>query len=333
MTVCLLLARSAAAGTCDRGCLQGLADKLVASIVAHDVTRLPLAQTYAATEDSAPSAVGMMTLWRTVTASRDSYYVIDPVSEQVFLISTISEGSNDALLYGRMKVEANLISELELYTNRSRGQSGFQFSPAGRANFPVAWTMDIAPERRASRAELLQAGRSIFDTTVAAPAIAPGCVLMENGKVVAENAKVAQSVSPDTPGAKPTIVTNPDGTVPIPCGNPPIRPTDKHARTTIVDEQQGVVVSQAIVHGVVEPYLETNPAESAFVPYSLLAPFAAMLKEQRQSGQYHLASVRPMPATQAVAQLHRIFDGKLQGMMMLQSTGAPGSHSPWAATK
>ena len=56
-----------------------------------------------------------------------------------------------------------------------------------------------------------------------------------------------------------------------------------------------------------------------------------MLAKQRSSGKYQAAAVRRMPATQVVAELHRIYDGKLQAMMMLQNTGAPGSRSPWVA--
>ena len=324
------------AATCDRACLKGFADQLLASIVARDVTKLPLAKVYAATENSVPSALGMMVVWRTATAAKSNYYVIDPQSQQVFLISTVSEGPNDTLLFGRLKIQNSLISEIELYTSRSRGQSGFQFSPNALANMPKAWTVAVPPERRASRAALLQAGRSIFDTAVKAPDIGAGCVLYENGKVVAENAEVAKSVAPtDQPGAKPAAnnaaASNADGTVPIPCGNPPIRPTDKNARTDIIDEEQGIVVSIAIVNGVAEPYLVTNPTESAFVPNSMLQPFTDMLKKQQASGKFTAPAVRPMPASQVVAELHRVYDGKLQGLMMLQSSGATGSSSPWVA--
>lgn len=122
---------------------------------------------------------------------------------------------------------------------------------------------------------------------------------------------------------------NPDGTVPVPCGNPPNRPTDKHARTTIIDEEQGVVVSMAVVHGVAEPYLVTNPTESAFVPSALLQPYVDMLKQQQSSGRYAAPAVRPLPATAAVAEVHRIYDAKLQGLHLLVNLGAPGSRSPW----
>ena len=322
----LLCAQSrAAAPSCDRPCLTGFADKLVASIVAHDPTNLPLSPVYAATENSVPSALGMMVIWRTATAAKSRYDVIDPESAQVFLITTISEGPNDTLLFGRLKIRGNLIAEIELYTNRSRGQGGFQFDPDGPAHFPTAWTIPIGPERRASRAQLLEAGRSIFDTSVPAPDVAPGCVIMENGKVVAENPEVLEHIGP----TQNNPAVNPDGTVSVPCGNPPNRPTDKQARTTIIDEEQGVVVSLAVVNGIAEPYVITHPTESAFVPDALLQPYVAMLKKQQASGKFMDPAIREMSATAVTAELHRIYDGKLQGLHLLVNLGAPGSRSPW----
>jgi hypothetical protein len=321
-------AAAAAAAACDRACLKGFAEQLLESIVARDPTRLPLAHEYAATENSVPSALSLMVIWRTATAAKDRYYVIDPTSGQVFLIATLSEGPNDTLLFGRLRVDGRLVSEVELYTNRSRGQGGFQFDADGPSHLPAAWTVAVPPERRASRAALLLAGRSIFDTSVAAPEASSSCVVMENGRVVAENPDVLKAIGGPTDAPR---VVNPDGTVPVPCGNPPNRPTDKHARTTIVDEERGVVVSMAVVHGIAEPYLVTNPSESAFVPNALLQPYADMLKQQQSSGQFKAAAVRPMAASAAVSEVHRIYDGKLQGLHLLVNLGAPGSSSPWVS--
>ena len=328
-------AASADAPQCDRSCLRGFADKLIGSIVAHDPSTLPLSQVYAATENSVPSALGMMVMWRTATAAKSAYYVVDPESAQVFMIVTVAEGPNDTLLFGRLKIQHALISEVELYTNRSRGQGGFQFDPDGPSHFPRAWTAPIEPQRRASRAELLQAGRSIFDTSVKAPEASSSCVVMENGKVVAENPDVLKAIGSPSPGEpkekaqRTDLGVNPDGTVPVPCGNPPGRPTDKHARTTIIDEEQGIVVSLAVVHGVSEPYLVTNPTVSAFVPNAMLLPYADMLKAQQNSGRFKAPAIRQMSATAAVAEVHRVYDGKLQGLHLLVNLGAPGSESPW----
>jgi hypothetical protein len=323
---------SAGAAACDRACLKGLAEQLLGSIVAHDAMRLPLAHEYAATENSIPSALGLMVIWRTATAAKSSYYVIDPTSEQVFLIATLSEGPNDTLLFGRIKVDGRVISEIELFTNRSRGQGGFQFDADGPAHFPAEWTVSVPAERRASRAQLLEAGRSIFDTSVPAPDASSSCVVMENGKVVGENPDVLKAIGgPVTDEPKKVRPRNPDGTVPVPCGNPPNRPTDRHARTTVIDEEQGIVVSMAVVPGVAEPYLVTDPTESAFVPNALSQPYVDMLRKQQASGRYKGAAVRPMSATAAVSEVHRIYDGKLQGLHLLVNLGAPGSTSPWVA--
>ena len=323
---------SATAAACDRACLKGFADQLLGSIVAHDAAKLPLSHDYAATENSIPSALGLMVIWRTATAAKSGYYVIDPTSEQVFLIATLSEGPNDTLLFGRLKVDGRLISEIELFTNRSRGQGGFQFDADGPAHFPAEWTVSVPAARRATRAQLLEAGRSIFDTSVPAPDASSSCVVMENGKVVGENPDVLKAIGgPVTDEPKKVERRNPDGTVPVPCGNPPNRPTDKHARTTIIDEEQGVVISMAVVPGVAEPYLVTDPTESAFVPNALSQPYLDMLGKQQASGRFKGAAVRPMSATAAVSEVHRIYDGKLQGLHLLVNLGAPGSTSPWAA--
>jgi len=46
----------------------------------------------------------------------------------------------------------------------------------------------------------------------------------------------------------------------------------------------------------------------------LLQPYLDMLKKQQSSGEFKAAAVQPMSATAAVAEVHRIYDGKLQGL-------------------
>ncbi len=321
----------AQAANCNRNCLGAMADQVLASIVAHKPASLPLSTEYAATENNQPAALPMMTLWNTMTAVKAKYYVVDPVSEQLFLIATLAEGSHNVLLFGRLKVQNRQLTEIELFTDRSRANGGFQFDADGVAHFPAAWTVPLKPQQRAPRKVLLQAGLSIFDTGVDSPPVAEDCLLMENGKVVGEDPEVLKYVG--APDGKPETRRNPDGTVPIACGVPPFRPTDPLARTDIMDEESGVVVSLAMVSGNVEPYVITKPTDSAFVPFAMLQPYEDMLKVQRASGLYHGPTLRVMPATLAVAQLHRVFDGKVQGMMMLQNMAPIGAKSPWALAK
>jgi hypothetical protein len=320
-------AHAQAQGTaqCDRACLKGLADKVLDSMVAHDPSKLPLAREYAATENSVPAALNMMVAWQTAGAVTDRFYVIDAVSHQLFMVATVAEGPYATLLYGRMRVQGDRIAELEIFENRSRGQGGFQYGGKALANMPREWTTVVGRERLPGRATLLKQGRAIFDSRQKALDAAASCVLMENGKVVAEHAEVAQAVG-GTPGK-----VNADGSVPIPCGAPPQRPTDSKARVEIVDEVQGIVVAQAVVHGVTEPYLATTPTESAFIPNQILAPYHKMLEQQKRSGKNTSPALKTMAATGAVVEIHRVYDNKLQGQHLLVNLGAPGSRSPWVA--
>ena len=313
---------------CDRACLAHMADAMVASMVRHAPRLVPLTRTYRATENGVAAALPMMTIWHTASAVGTKFYVIDPLSAQLFLVADISEGAAHALLFGRFKVDAGHLSEIEIYVDRSRSDGGFQFDAGAMAHLPAAWTKAISPARLLSRAELLRAGRSIFDTAITGPEPAEDCRMMENGKPVAEDPEVLKIVGVGGPHLAP----NPDGTMPVACGAPPIRPTDVQARTDIVDEDQGIVVSIGTMEGLVQPYLITDPTTSAFVPLSLEQPYLDLLAAQRKTGRFTRPELAPTPASITVAQMHRYYDGKLQGMHLLEKLGAPGAHSAWTNT-
>lgn len=308
---------------CDRACLRNSVDKLLSSMSAHDPSRLDLAHEYKATENGVAAGLPMMNSWNTVTGVGSKYYVIDPVSEQIFFVAELKEGQRNALGFGRLKVVGEKLSEIELYVTRTRGDTGYQFSADHVSDPAPEWTVQIDKARLPARSQLLTWGRSIFDTKQPSPPTAPNCVLMENGKVVEEDAEVAKQVSIGNDKAKHGHM------VTIPCGAFPDRPTDPLARTDIVDEEQGVVVSIATVHGLVEPSLVEDPTISAFVPDSLLPPYLKVLEQWKGSSRSQLPALVPTRASILVAEMHRYYDGKLQGMYMLEQLGAPGSHSPW----
>jgi hypothetical protein len=318
-------ARITSASRCDRACLRSMADRLVDSVARHDPAALPLDRSYAATENGVPAALPMMSTWRIASGIDGRFYAIDPAAQQVFFLVGLREGAADALLFGRFGLKHRRFSQIELYVDRSRGDGGFMFDGAGPGHLPSVWTEKIPAARLPSRAILIQAGRSMFDPAVEGPPVAASCRLMENGRLVAENPKVLQWVDPNGNGLRP----NPDGTLPIPCGLPPVRPADPHARVVAVDTQNGIVVAIATVQGEVQPYLITAPTVSAFIPLSLLQPYMDMLRHQRASGTFTLPSLRGMPASNTTVQVWRIFDGKLQGMHLLEHLQPPGAGSPW----
>jgi len=331
MGVLSLAPAAQASDSCDRACLCSLADQLLNSMVAHDASKLPLASTYAATENGIVAALPMMTAWRTPTGISGKYYIVDPVSHQLYWLATLIEGPNDTLSYGRLKVEGDKISEVEIYENHSRGEGGFMFSGEGPANLPAEWTQSVVSNRIPSRDNLARVAQGVFDRSIAEPDVSPDCVLIENGQFVAENRDVAKAVGADSgplPKGK-AYVLNPDGSVPIPCGAPPMRPTDPKARADIIDDQTGVVVSMGVLNGVTEPYLVTRPTLSAYVPDQVLAPYAEMLRKQQESGKYPLPAIRGMRATSLTAHILRVYDGEIQGMMLLIRQAPPGSRSVW----
>jgi len=90
-----------------------------------------------------------------------------------------------------------------------------------------------------------------------------------------------------------------------------------------------VTRKRVLVDGMVEAYVITSPTDSAFVANSMLSSYTGMLKGQQASGKFTAPSLRPTPASLTVAALYRIYDGKLQGMMMLQNMAPIGATSPW----
>ena len=301
------------------------------ALLAHDDSTLPLTQTYASTENSVGVSPNSMTVFRMVTAARDRFYIVDPTSHQLYLIVTIAEGPTEDLLFGRVKAEGRKISEIELFTAGSRGQDGVTFKKGGPVTLPVEWTQPIPADRLPSRADLLKYGESMFNTFISPPESSPDCLLYEEGKIVAEDAALLKDISMSGPPRKgKAYVVNPDGTVPVPCGgSSPHRPPYFNAKTDIIDEEQGIVVSRATLHGETVPYVVATPTESVYVPYELLPPFMDHLATQRASGKYTLPSIRPMDVTSITSHIYRIYDNKIQGMMLLFNLTAPGAHSPW----
>ncbi|SAK17923.1 hypothetical protein UA14_05309 [Burkholderia multivorans] len=321
--------------SCDRGCLKSSADRLLDSMVKHAPDMVPLSDGYMATENGRPAALPMMTLWRTVTGIKERYYVVDPKSGQLFVVATAAEGARDTLLFGRIKVAPEgKLSEIELYEDRSRGDGGFHFGlQDGPMAFPgTTWTVPVKPAQRASRDALLLAGRSIFDPRIPGPPIAAGCMMMENGKFSDENPEVLKQLMPSDADFS-SVQLNAKGMAQVPCASPPERPVDKHARTDIADEESGVVVSMAMISGLVQPYLVTHPTDSAFVPADLMQPYVDLLGKQRASGKYTAPAMRAMPVTSVVAQMYRVYDGKMQGMSLLFNLQPHGAQSPWVQTR
>jgi len=80
--------RGQAGATCDKACLQGIADAYLAALVAHDPSKVPIAANATFTEQAQPMAIGEGQLWKLTSEGPTTFKipVPDPVAGQIGLI-------------------------------------------------------------------------------------------------------------------------------------------------------------------------------------------------------------------------------------------------------
>jgi len=190
----LLLTRTGAtadAVSCDRACLDGIAEKYLSAMLVHDPLKAPLARGVRYTENGVELTLPDG-LWRTVQ-SIDTYrlFVTDPTDGSVGLFVKAQENGAPVLVATRLKVTENRISEIESNAARlaatvgggpSTLQRQDQLGEAPRAQF---LTPLPAGERR-PRAELMSIVNSYFmgiehNTGDKPPPFADDCLRLENG--------------------------------------------------------------------------------------------------------------------------------------------------------
>ena len=216
---------------CSRECMTSIVNQILDSMVTHDPYTLPLATVYKATENSHPAALGMMTLWRTVTkAGTPSMLAIDTKKGAAYFALDISEGNpaTESVLRGRVKVVNRQITELELFINRYRGDHGFSFSAAELPRNYKVLMSPPADRKKASRATLESLSEALFATSSNfSVSIGDDCQFTEVGWKV---------IDPGTWGN--------GSTTPLGCAWPSDHPTDRNARVgLVIDEELGLVVT------------------------------------------------------------------------------------------
>jgi len=108
----------AAAGACDRACLDGFVDQYLAALLAHDPSRASLAKNVRFTENGQILNVGDA-LWGTISGfGKYKFYFEDPQDGQVGFFGTIRENDVPAILAVRLKVQDQKITEIETVVPR-----------------------------------------------------------------------------------------------------------------------------------------------------------------------------------------------------------------------
>jgi hypothetical protein len=181
----------AASGDCDRACLNGIVEKYVAAMQAHDPAKAPIAKGTRYTENGVelPLPDG---LWRTVgTIGPYRLIVADPKEGSVGVFLKSDENGTTALVGTRLKIVKQQITEIESYVARLSstvgGAAAALFGPeilgdTTRKQFVTA----VPADKRRSRAELAAIVNSYFTGLEnnhgdKVPNFADDCLRIENG--------------------------------------------------------------------------------------------------------------------------------------------------------
>lgn len=279
--VAALAASSAhASDVCDRACLDGLVDRYIAAMVAHDPEQLPLAQGVQFTENGQQLRLGDG-LWGTASApGHYKLYVADPQDGQVGFYGTVLENGVPVLLALRLKVDYGLISEIETIVARPPAIGGSALPSAGaaleRKGHPRPQFLQVIPPReRMSRADLVRVANSYFtglagNTGRNTAPFWPSCNRWENGTQTTNNSSFR--------GSSPFDVVALNCEEQQKSGFFRFVTTIRNRRFPIVDRERGLVMSFAFFEhrGVLKTLHLTN---GMIVPSPVKAPLTLEISE------------------------------------------------------
>src|SRR6201996_359780 len=104
---------------CDRACLQQTMDQVLAAMVAHDASKLPLAPGARYTENGQALALNDG-FWNTASGrGRYSHYLLAPRPDQAGFVGVVKENGDDVIMAMRIALQGRQISEIEAIMGRS----------------------------------------------------------------------------------------------------------------------------------------------------------------------------------------------------------------------
>jgi hypothetical protein len=151
---------ASAQATCDRACLEGIAEQYLDALVAKDSKKLPAAASVKYTENGQRLMLGDG-FWNSVTG-RGTYklHIADQTGGQIVTFSTMREAGNPVIIAVRLKIDANRrLTEIEtLIAHSENGAKNLEALGQPRAAFLRA----TSPADRVYRAELVRVANMYF---------------------------------------------------------------------------------------------------------------------------------------------------------------------------
>jgi hypothetical protein len=181
---------SVLAQQCDRACLTGMLTQFIAALVAHDPSRLPLAEGARYTEDSRNAKLGEG-IWQSVTANGGFRQDYIDTRKQVAAAHVLLREDNVQALYSVLLYVADMkITGIETLVQRVRPDGRFQPTELGA---PIRGLNDPVPARRKnSREEMIRIaltypeGLRVGNFTDSGTPFADGAYRVENGVITAD---------------------------------------------------------------------------------------------------------------------------------------------------
>jgi hypothetical protein len=195
---------------CDRACLQQAVDQVLAAMVAHDASKLPLAPGVRYTENGQALALNDG-FWNTASGrGRYSHYFLDPRTDQAGFMGVVKENGDDVIMAMRIALQGRRISEIETVMGRSglgaAGPNGAKTLEAMGKPDDI-WDRDIPPAERATREDLIRVANMYFtglqnnDGKGDYSFFADDCYRLENGVQTTSGPHPAPPAPPPAAGA------------------------------------------------------------------------------------------------------------------------------------
>lgn len=139
----------AADATCDRACLEGLVNRYVDALVAHDPGRIPVTPNVRFVENGVQLPLGSA-LWKTASARGTySHYFADVTAGQAGFIGTLREHGQGLILVLRLAVQKGAIADIEQLAIRTRNVDEYE-----KLKLDPLWLAPVDAPKRLSRERL-----------------------------------------------------------------------------------------------------------------------------------------------------------------------------------
>jgi hypothetical protein len=283
---------------CDRGCLNGFLDQVLAAIAAHDSSSLALARDVKYTENGQLLKIGEG-FWATASGPPTyKIYADDPQAGEAMFLGVLPENGAPVILSVRLKIELHRISEIEVLV--ARKEAGSIARPENLVTPNPIFAEAVPLAQRRSRQNMMAIANSYFNAIEKGHAsfvpFDANCNRIESGVQTTNNTAAA---------------TNPDSVLGMGCADQiktrNFQPDSliRDRRFAVIDEERGLVF-----------VLGFFDHDATLRSYTL-----ADGKTVKQT--------RTGPWTWEIAEMFKIQDGKIMRVEAIVNTGIYGMKSGW----